>query len=257
MLGFRRYSLALTVLLASFLSWIIYLLLTRAKLGSPAECFAFAQVCVVLLAAPYLAACASRTKVVTGSGKPILLTLSPISAGNLLLTQLVTSQMPLLCWAFLSTSLLFFVTELPLVKALQLLAVLGIYSFSAGAVGMWGAKVFRDTFFGAEFAYLLWGATIGSMFLLIPLERYMGNVQPIIPLVLHANPLIAVCAILGETDIFRTPVLYELTPIPSYLFAYPPWYLVCFWQVLIGGICLFGITKNSPKLARKDNVFSA
>ena len=237
MLGFHfhRYTLAITVLLASFLSWVIYLLLERAKLGAPAECFTFAQACVVLLVAPYLAACANRTEY---HGN--LLLLSPISSRNLLLRTLVTSQVPLLCWVFLSTGFLFFAMELSFVKALQMLAVLGIYSLSAGAIGMWGAKVFRDALFGTEFVYLLWCALVGSMFLLTPLERYIDNVQSIIPLVLHANPLIAVCAILGEMDIFRTPLLYELTPIPSYLFAYPPWYLVCFWQVLIGGMCLFG-----------------
>lgn len=238
MLGARRAAIALTVLLASCLSWVIYLLLARAKLGSPTECFALAQVCVVLLAAPYLAAYTSRTE-----GDSVLLTLSRISTRRRLLMQLATSQMPLLCWAFLSTGFLFFSMELPFMKALQMLAVLSIYSFSAGAVGMWGAKVFRDVLFSTEFAYLLWCATIGGMFLLAPLERYIDSVQPIIPLVLHANPLIAVCAILGETDIFRTPLLYELTPIPSYLFAYPPWYLVCFWQVFIGGICLFSLNK--------------
>ena len=236
MLGARRAAIALTVLLASCLSWVIYLLLARAKLGSPTECFALAQVCVVLLAAPYLAAYTSRTE-----GDSVLLTLSRISTRRRLLMQLATSQMPLLCWAFLSTGFLFVSMELPFVKALQMLAVLGIYSFSAGAVGMWGAKVFRDVLFSTEFAYLLWCATIGGMFLLAPLERYIDSVQPIIPLVLQANPLIAVCAILGETDIFRTPLLYELTPIPSYLFAYPPWYLVCFWQVFIGGICLLSL----------------
>ena len=243
MLGARRavvaLVIALTVLTASLLSGVIYLLLARAKLGSPTACFALAQVCVVLLAAPYLAAYTNRAE-----GDSILLTLSRSSTRKRLLTQLATSQVPLLCWAFLSTGFLFFATELPFVKALQMLAVLGIYSFSAGAVGMWGAKVFRDVLFGTELAYLLWCTTIGGMFLLAPLERYIDSVQPIIPLVLHANPLIAVCAILAETDIFRTPLLYELTPIPSYLFAYPPWYLVCFWQVCIGGICLLGLIRD-------------
>ena len=74
MLGARRAAIALTVLLASCLSWVIYLLLARAKLGSPTECFALAQVCVVLLAAPYLAAYTSRTE-----DDSVLLTLSRIS----------------------------------------------------------------------------------------------------------------------------------------------------------------------------------
>ena len=43
-------------IIASFLLWIIYQLLMHIKLGSSMECFFMAQVCVVLLIAPYLAA---------------------------------------------------------------------------------------------------------------------------------------------------------------------------------------------------------
>ena len=43
-------------IIASFLMWILYQLLMHIKLGLPAECIFMAQICVVLLIAPYLAA---------------------------------------------------------------------------------------------------------------------------------------------------------------------------------------------------------
>lgn len=225
--------------IASFLLWAIYQLLTQAKLGLPAECFFMAQVLVVLAASPYLAAYAICLEA-QGVSFMQLLTLSPVSSGRYLLMRLVMSQIPILCWVFLSTGFAFFVTEIPPTKALQMLTVLGLYSLSAGAVGMWGAQVFQDALFGAECAYLLWCVLIGSSFLLVPLERYMHNIQPIIPPVLHLNPLIVVCNIFEGMDIFRTALLYELIPIASYRYEYPSWYLVGFWQLLIGGCCFLG-----------------
>lgn len=229
--------------IASFLLWAIYQLLTQAKLGLPVERFSIAQVLVVLAAAPYLAAYAICLESQAVSFMQ-LLTLCPISTGQRLSARLVLSQIPILCWVFLSTGIAFFVTDMPLTKALQMLAVLGLYSLSAAAVGMWGALVFRDALFGTECAYLLSCVLIGSMFLLGSLDRYMDNIQPIIPPVLHLNPLIVVCYIF-ETDLLRTPLLYELTPIPSYIFAYPPWYLGGFWQLLIGGCCFLGVWRIS------------
>lgn len=235
---YGKKTLLVCTLIASFLLWAIYQLLTQAKLGLPAERFSIAQVLVVLAAAPYLAAYAICPESQAVSFTQ-LLTLSPVSSTRYLLARLVMSQVPILCWVFLSTGFTCFVTDIPPTKALQMLTVLGLYSLSAGAVGMWGAQVFRDALFGAECAYLLWCALSGSMFLLAPVDRYMDNIQTMIPPVLHLNPLIVVCYIF-ETDLLRTPLLYELTPIPSYIFAYPPWYLVGFWQLLIGGCCFLG-----------------
>ena len=240
---YGKKALLVCTLIASFLLWAIYQLLTQAKLGLPAECFSIAQVLVVLAAAPYLAAYALCLESQAVSFMQQL-TLSPVSSAQHLLARLVMSQIPILCWVFLSTGFAFFVTDIPPTKALQMLAVLGLYSLSAGAVGMWGAQVCRDELFGAECAYLLWCALIGSMFLLGPLARYMDTIQPIIPPVLHLNPLIVVCYIF-ETDLLRTPLLYELTPIPSYIFEYPPWYIVSFWHTLIGGCCFLGVWRIS------------
>jgi hypothetical protein len=244
------------IVTASFLLWAIYQLLMQAKLGLPVECFFMAQVCVVLLIAPYLAAYVIHTGFLsTHSGSlsvssaASLLGLSPISSGWQLLRSLLISQVPLLCWAFLSTAIAFFVTNTPFTKILQMFIILAVYSVSAAAVGVWGAQVFKDALFGAECAYLLWCVLIGGAFLLVPVDRYIGNIQPIIPLALHINPLVAVCYIFGM-DPFHTPLLYDLTPIPSYLYAYTPWYIVGFWQLLIGSCCFLGAWRISNTYRR-------
>lgn len=208
-----------------------------------------AQVCVVLLTATYLAAYNTvhtgffrvRFNASVASSTAHLLALSPISTGRWLLRQLALSQTPVLCWVFLSTGVALFIVELQLVAALKIFAILGIYSLTAGAVGMLCAQVFRDTLFGTECATLLWCVLIGGALLLNPLKRYVDDPQPFIPLVLHLNPLIAVHGIFDGLDIFRNPVLYELTPVTSYLYSYPkPWHLVGLWQLVIGGCCFLG-----------------
>ena len=228
-------------IIASFLLWIIYQLLMRLKLGLPIECFFIAQVCVVLLIAPYLAASAVRTDFSETHFNARLLTLSQIFSGQRLLRHLVMSQVSALGWGFISTFVALCVTDLLFTKALQMVLILGIYSLSAGAVGIWGAYIFRDVLFGAEFATLLWSVLIGGAFLLNLLEPYVDNLQPFISPVLHLNPLIAVCGIFEGMDIFRKPVLYELTPVTSYDYRYPnPWYLVGVWHLVIGGFGFLG-----------------
>ena len=244
------------VAIASFLLWAIYLLLVQAKLGSPIDCFFMAQVCVVLLAAPYLAAyvvhnsfLSTHSGSLSASSAVSLLGLSPISSGWSLLRMLLISQVPLLCWVLLSTAIAFFVTNTPFAKILQMFIILAVYSVSAASVGAWGARVFKDALFGAECAYLLWCVLIGGAFLLVPVDRYIDNIQPSIPVVLHLNPLVAVCYIF-RIDPFHTPLIYDLTPIPSYLYTYAPWYIVGFWQLLIGGCCFLGTWRMSNTYRR-------
>ena len=244
------------VAIVSFLLWAIYLLLVQAKLGSPVDCFFMAQVCVVLLAAPYLAAYAvhngflsTHSGSLSASSAASLLGLSPISWGWYLLRMLLISQVPLLCWVLLSTAIAFFVTNTSFTKILQMFIILAVYSVSAASVGAWGARVFKDALFGTECAYLLWCVLIGGAFLLVPVDRYIDNIQPLIPLVLHLNPLVAVCYIF-RIDPFHTPLIYDLTPIPSYLYTYVPWYIVGFWQLLIGGCCFLGAWRMSKTYGR-------
>lgn len=243
------YNTLVCVVTASFLLWAIYRLLVQAKLALPVDCFFMAQACVVFLVAPYLAA----SRFLGGYfGSPStnsttsLLRLSRISFGWQLLRVLLISQVSLLCWVFLSTAIAFFLTSIPFLKILQMFTILVVYSLSAGAVGLWGARVFKDAVFGTECAYLLWCVLIGGVFLLTPLDRYMDNIQPVISPVLHINPLIAVCYIF-EIDPFRSPFVYKLTPVGSYHVPYTPWYLVGFWQLLIGICCFFGVWRLSDR----------
>ncbi|MCY3722666.1 MAG: hypothetical protein OXG97_10635 [Candidatus Poribacteria bacterium] len=226
--------------IASFLLYLIYRVLMQAKLGLPIECFFMAQVFVVLLVAPYLAARAVRCDFLN-TGFDAQYALASISSGHRLLRLLLISQIPMLCWVVLSTGAALFVTRIPVAKALQMFGILGIYSLSAAAVGVWGTQVFRDALFSTEFATLLWCVLMGGAFLLNPLQRYVDDLQPFIPPVLHLNPLIVVCCIFEGFDIFRNPLLYERTPVPSYVFYYPKsWYLVGVWQIVIGGCCFLG-----------------
>ena len=230
-----RKTIFVCIGIPSFLQWLTYQLLIHAKLGLPAECFALAQTFVVLLVAPYLAACSVRSESREGPSAQ-LLSLSPIPFGKRLLIGLAISQIPLLCWIFLSTGFALCVIGMSIGKAVKMLILLGIYSFSAGAVGMWGAGVLKDTVFGTECACFLSCILIGSAFFLMPLGRYIDPQQFIQP-ILHLNPLIAVCNIFDGMDIFRIPLLYDLTPITDYDFSYPSWYVISFWQLLIGGCC--------------------
>ena len=241
------YNTLVCFVTASFLLWAIYRLLVQAKLALPVDCFFMAQACVVFLVAPYLAA----SRFLGGYfGSPStrstasLLRLSRISFGWQLLRVLLISQVSLLCWVLLSTAIAFFLTSIPFLKILQMFTILVVYSLSAGAVGLWGARVFKDALFGTECAYLLWCVLIGGVFLLAPLDRYIDNIQPVISPVLHINPLIAVCYIF-EIDPFRSPFVYKLTPVGSYHVPYTPWYLVGFWQLLIGICCFFGVWRIS------------
>jgi hypothetical protein len=233
---YNRMIILICISIVSFLQWVTFQLLTQAKLGSSSECFALAQVFVVLLVAPYLAASREQSESRSASSAQ-LLSLTPISFGKRLLIQLIVSQIPLLCWIFFSTVFAVFVTDTSIGKALKMIVVLGIYCISAGAVAMWGAHVLRDNIFGTALTYFLLCILVSSAFLLKPLGRYIDNLQPIIQPILHLNPLIAVCNIFDGLDIFRNPLLYDRTPITDYVFSYPPWYVCGFWQLVIGGCC--------------------
>lgn len=229
-------SLITSIVIASLLQWLVYALLIHANLGSTAECFSLAQVFVVLLVAPYLA---SLNIVTDNTILPStqMFFIRPILSIIHLLKRLIFSQIPLLCWVFLSTGFTLSVNEVGIGKVLSMIVVLTLYSISAGAVGMWCARVFKDAIFGTEFAYFIWGVVLGSVFILKPLGRYIDNIQHFIQPVLNLNPLIAVCNIFDGLDILRNPLLYELTPITYYVYSYPPWYVSCFWQLVIGGCC--------------------
>ena len=229
-------TICISIVIASLLQWLVYSLLIYASLGLTPECFSLAQVFVVLLVAPYLASTNIGSDNLNTQSTQMLLH-RPIFSVISVVKRLILSQIPLFCWVFLSSGFVLFVTEVTVEKEIAMIVVLTLYCISAGAVGMWCVRVLKDTFFGTEFVYFIWGVLLGSAFILKPLGRYIENIQPIIQPVLHLNPLIAVCNIFDGMDIFRNPLFYELTPITYYVYSYPPWYVSCFWQLVLGGCC--------------------
>ena len=230
-------SIFMVIIVATFLQWVFYELLLSAGIGLNAECFAFAQIFVVLQSAPYLTAISFRQESRhVDSG--IMFVLSTNSVGKSILRILIISLIPIMGWILLSSLFATVVIGLSIMKALNMIVVLTLFSLAAGAVGMCGARAFRDTLFGTLFTYLLLGVLISSAFLIKPLERYINALHPVFGPILHLNPVIAVCTIFDGLDVLRNPLFYELTPIPSQDYTYPAWYMNVFWQLSIG-VCSF------------------
>lgn len=219
--------------IASFLQWIISELFILAKLGSEAECYAIAQTFVVLIVAPYLGAISVRSQSNSVYYSDSYLLTNP-SVRYQLLKHLLISQIPLFIWIFLSTTFSLFYTTNSHIKLIQTFIVLGVYCLVTGTFGICSARIFRDSIFGTECTYVILSIFIGSPFLLMPLDRYFHSIQEFIQPILHLNPIIAICHIYDGIDIFRTPLLYELTPITSYDFSYPKWYIISFLFILLG-----------------------
>ncbi len=253
-----RICFAIVVQSAIFVG--IYRLLLRAKLGGGPEVIFLSEGLLVLIVAPYLLVSTLATQFKTPDTQfetlslDELLLLSPTSSRSFLWRSIIVSQLPSICFLILSTLVLAIsiplIAEIPRTKILLLHLVFGVYIFSSAAIGALGWRIFCNQIFATELAYFIGLLLTGSVFLLSSVERYLDNVQSIIPPFLHLNPLIAVCHLL-RIDIFRTPYLYELTPIPSYLFVYPPWYIVCGWQALIGIGCF--VLASKPRLTMNCN----
>ena len=235
---FSRICFALIV--QSVLLLIICQLLFLAKLGRFTNLIFLSEALLVLIVSPYLA-CSGLNKHFTPLLSTNRLQLSLIDSRWIWMSIILGSQIYTFC--FLGFAALAFTILIPSISGIshldliQLQLVFGIYTVVAASVGGLWWRVFRHEIFAIEATYLGWSLLIGGVFLLAPLDRYLENLEPIIPPFLHLNPLIAVCHLL-RLDVFRTPHLYELTPIPSYMVVYPSWYIVCGWQLLIGICCV-------------------
>ena len=228
------------LIIQSVLLLVICQLLFRAKLGPYTNLIFISEALVVLMAPPYLA-CSGLTKYLALLRSRGDLQLSRLRPQWVWLNVILGSQVYTFC--FLVLAMLVFIILIPAIsnitylEVVQLHLVFGIYIVVSASVGGLCWRVFRHEIFATGATYLGWTLLIGGVCLLAPLDRHLENLQLIIPPFLHLNPLIAVCHLL-ELDVFRTPHLYELTPIPSYLVIYPSWYIVCGWQILIGICCL-------------------
>lgn len=214
-------------------------LLWRAKLGRFADVLFLSEAILILLVSPYLA-CSALNKPFGCVPSAHLLLFSPMRSLSVMEGIILGSQLYSFCflgftWIVLGI-LIPAISDISLFQVILLHLVFGIYTVVGASVGAYGWHIFRNELFATELTYLIMVILIGGVFLLSPLDRYVENLRPMIPPFLHINPLIAVCHLL-KLDVFRTPYLYELTPIASYVFVYPSWYVVCGWQALIGCCC--------------------
>jgi hypothetical protein len=216
------------------LTGCVYGLLVRAKLGRFPDLVFLAETVSIQLAAPYLAC--KRLEEAFGDLPVSELLPRRIRRrrwGRLLFENQVYSL------GFVGVAgigLTIYIPSISNISRLQVILlhlVLIAYIFVGASIGAFFWRLTRRQFFAVELAYMGWSVLTGGVFVLAPLERYVKNLEPIIPPFLHLNPLIAVCHLL-RMDIFRTPYLYELTPVASYLYVYPPVVIVCGWQLLIG-----------------------
>ena len=235
---FSRICCALII--QSVLLLIVCQLLFLAKLGQYADLIFLSEALLVLIVSPYLA-CSGLNKYFAPLLSTNLLQLSRIRPRWIWLSVILGNQIYTFCFLLL-VSIVFpilipSISDISHLQVVQLQLIFGIYIIVGASVGGFWWRVFRHEIFATEVTYLGWGFLIGGVFLLTPLDRYLENLERIIPPFLHLNPLMAVCNLL-EIDVFRTPHLYELTPIPSYRVVYPSWHIVCTWQTLIGICCV-------------------
>ena len=228
------------LIIQSLLLLIICQFLFRAKLGRYTDLIFLSEALLVLIVSPYLV-CSELNRHVGSRLSLTHLQLSRMCDRRGWLSVTLGSQIYTFC--FLSFATLVFLILIPSISKIthfdvvRLQLVIAIYIIVAASVGGLWWRVFRHEIYATEATYLGWILLIGGVFLLVPLDRYVENLEPIIPPFLHLNPLSAVCHLLA-IDVFRTPHLYELTPIPSYRVVYPSWYIVCLWQIVIGICCV-------------------
>ena len=236
--------------LFSLLLFAVFQLLSYAELTHSLGTLFLSEILFVLIIAPYFS-CRALAQQYGDAFSDRPLALSRIRPGDTLGVAAVSSQLPLISFVVLSASAFVLVNKssgsVSFTELLSYHVVLLATVFSSALIGMLGWRIFRHEIHAVQFAYAISLLMIGGVFLLSPLNRYMGMLQvfdrfSIVPVFLLINPLIAVCQLL-EIDIFRAPHLYELTPLPSYLFVYPKWYSVCGWQVLVGLCCLFVVSR--------------
>ncbi len=237
------------VILCLLLS-VINQLLSRAELTDSLGTIFLSEILLVLIASPYFSSRALADRFRDASSDEFLV-FSRIRPEGALGAAAMKSQVPLICFVVLSASVFAIFdkssSDVSTTVLLPYHAALLATVFSSALIGMLGWRIFCNEIHAVQFAYAVSLLMVGGVFLLSPLDRYIGTLTiagriSIIPVFLSINPLIAVCQLL-EIDIFRAPNLYELTPLPSYLYVYPKWYTVCAVQVLVGFCCLLVVSR--------------
>ena len=233
--------------------WLVWL--GKIKLGSFPEIIFLSEALVIFLLSPVLTCCEPNL-----IGSNSLVYLPKYQRCRFIIDLLGRQLIGLWCAIFISSLIWLIInwtTDVLIILSFRLLFLhltLAIFAFAGGVSGIFGQYLFRSHqqmrfVYAVQPAIAWWGFLILSPFFLIPLDRYLTDLQPVIPYFLHLNPLVAICQLL-EHDIFRTPYLYRILPVASYHFIYPPWWAICGWQILLAvGILWFIEQKTSRMLA--------
>ena len=240
----------LSVVALALLLLIINQLLSHVGLRNSLDTMFLSQVLLVLIVSPYFSSRALANQFNFTSSDE-LVTLSPIRSTPTLGPIVARSQVILMFFLAVSTLAMVLFNgssrDVPFPKLLSYYGVLLATVFSSSLIGVLGWRFFCNEIHAVQFAYAASLLMIGGVFILSLPNRYLGTLTvlgrfSVIPVFLYINPLVAVCQIL-DIDIFRVPHLYELTPLPSYVYFYPKWYAVCGFQVVLGLCCLLLVSR--------------
>ena len=252
----------LAVVTLALLLLMIHQLLSHVEFRDSLDTMFLSQVLLVLIVSPYFSSSALANQFSISSSDELVV-LSRIRPTATIGPIVVGSQVTLIFFLFVSTVVIVLYNEsgrdVSFAALLSYYGVLLASIFSSSLIGVLGWRFFCNEIHAVQFAYAASLLMIGGVFMLSLPNRYLGALTvlgrfSVIPVFLYINPLVAVCQIL-DIDIFRMPHLYELTPLPSYLYFYPKWYAVCGFQVLLGLCCLFMVSRlGFVKGFRRDTV---
>ena len=249
----RLKKIIVALALQGFFLFLIFVLMLAAKLGNPVRVFFLAETGLILLAAPLMTSNAVGAEIRKGNAEQLFT--SPLKSSEILLVKLAgleiyNSIFLILCF---TTSSIFisFKNDIPVLSIVKVHFILLIYLYACGALGILCSAICKNFLYAAEMAYVILAILISDVVLIRPLIRWGFKASSTISLALHANPFTPVCAIL-ELDIFRTQSginLYNLSPVASYGYSFPAWYLIGLWYILglVGCLAMSSFVTKSGK----------
>jgi ABC-type transport system involved in multi-copper enzyme maturation permease subunit len=163
---------------------------------------------------------------------------SPIKSSEILLAKLAGLEIYntiflILCFT-ISIIFIGFKNNISVSGIVKVHLILLVYLYACGALGILCSTICKNCLYAAEMAYTILAILISDVVLIRPFIRWGFKASSTISLALHANPFTPICAVL-ELDIFRTQSginLYNLSPVASYGYSFPAWYLIGLWYVL-------------------------
>ena len=222
--------------LQGFFFFLIFILMLAAKLGNPAKVFFLAETGLILLSAPIMTCNAISAEVRKGNVEQLFA--SPIKSSEILLGKLAGLEIYNLIFLIISFtfSIVFisFKNDISVLSIIKVHLILLVYLYACGAIGILCSTICQNFLYAVEIAYTVLGILISDVVIIRPFIRWGFKASSTISLALHVNPFTPVCAIL-ELDIFRTQGginLYDLSPVASYGYSFPNWYLIGLWYIL-------------------------